>query len=210
MWAAIKSPLLMGNDLRTLSASSLTILNNPAVIAINQDPVGRPAARVRRDFDIAKDKYGIGEFHIWSGPLYDGDQVVVLLNAGGEEKEVTVSLSEIFVHEGPEGSAPQVKGTWDVYDVWGNRMKEDVAHKILDASAEEAGKILLEEKWYNSTTLSYEKGLAKEDSRLLGRLVGRIESEGSLTKSVRAHSVEMFRLRRIDRRKSGTSTREEL
>ena len=98
----------MGNDLRTLSASSLTILNNPAVIAISQDPEGRSATRVRRETNAAKDKYNIGEIQVWSGPLYGGDQVVILLNAAGEDARISASLEEIFLHDGPEGSAPQV------------------------------------------------------------------------------------------------------
>lgn len=201
----------MGNDLRTLSASSLTILNNPAIIAINQDPLGRAAARVRRDFDVAKDKYGIGEIHVWSGPLYGGDQVVILLNAGGEEKEVSATLSEIFVHEGPEGSAPQVKETWFVYDLWRSRMEDELAQKILDASVEQAEKLLLEADWYNSTALSYEEGLKHRDSRLLGKEVGRIKAGGTLTKSVRSHSVEIFRLRRSgDSGQNGVPSKEEL
>jgi alpha-galactosidase len=62
MWAAIKSPLLMGSDLQHISASALTILNNPAVIAVSQGPYGRSVTRIRRDIRGApKDKYGIGE-----------------------------------------------------------------------------------------------------------------------------------------------------
>ena len=35
MWAALKSPLLIGADLRELSTQTLSILNNPAVIAVS-------------------------------------------------------------------------------------------------------------------------------------------------------------------------------
>jgi alpha-galactosidase len=119
---------------------------------------------------------------------------VIQLNAGGEEKEVSAILSEIFVHKGPEGSASQVQRSWDVYDSWGNRMEEDTAQKILNAPAEQAEKLLLKTDWYKSTALSYEKGLQNRDTRLLWREVGRIEARGPLKRSVRAHSIEMFRL----------------
>lgn len=195
MWAAVKSPLLMGNDLRVLSAKSLTILNNPAVIAISQDPDGRSASRIRRDFDIAEDKYGIGETHVWSGSLYGGDQVVILLNAGGEDKEMSATLAEIFLHDGPEGSAPQVKETWELYDLWANRMAEEVAQKVLDAPVDEAVKLLKDAHWYNATTLSYKEGLKKGDKRLLGKKIGKITPGGTLTAMVKSHSAEMFRLR---------------
>lgn len=187
----------MGNDLRTLSASSLTILNNPAVIAISQDPDGRSAVRIRRDFDISKDKYGIGETQVWSGSLYGGDQVVILLNAGGEDKEISATLAEIFLHDGPEGSAPQVNEEWALYDLWANRMEEKVARKILDAPIEDSVKLLKYANWYNATALSYKEGLQSGDERLLGKNIGKIVSGGTLTKIVKSHSVEMFRLRSI-------------
>lgn len=197
MWAAIKSPLVMGNDLRTLSAKALTILNNPAVIAINQDPGGRSISRIRRDFDIAEDKYGIGETHVWSGSLHGGDQVVVFLNAGGEDKKISATLAEIFLHDGPEGSATQVKGTWEIHDLWANRMEEKVAQKILDAPVDEAVKLLKDANWYNSTALSYKEGLQKSDERLLGKKIGKIAPGGNLTTMVKSHSAEMFRLRSV-------------
>lgn len=62
MWAAVKSPLLIGADLRKLSPKTLTILNNPAIIAVNQDPLGRSALRIFRDENVKKDRYGQGRF----------------------------------------------------------------------------------------------------------------------------------------------------
>jgi alpha-galactosidase len=73
MWAALKSPLLIGADLRTLSAQALSILNNPAVIAISQDPLGRSAARIFRNQNVKKDKYGQGQVQIWTGPVFPHD-----------------------------------------------------------------------------------------------------------------------------------------
>lgn len=197
LWAAIKSPLLMGNDLRTLSAASLTILNNPAIIAISQDPEGRSINRIRRDQDVKKDKYGVGEVQVWSGSLYGGDQLVILLNAAGEDIEISAGLDEIFLHDGPEGSAPQVQEEWEVYDLWGNRMDDKLAQKILDADTTKAIKLLAGANWYNSTALSYKEGLKQGDERLLGKKVGTIKAKGKLTKRVKQHAAEVFRLRSI-------------
>ena len=185
---------MMGNDLRTLSTSSLTILNNPAVLAISQDPEGRSATRIRRDIDSAKDKYGVGELQVWSGSLSGGDQVVIYLNAANEDREISATLAEIFLHDGPEGSAPQVKEKWDVYDLWANRMDENVAQSILDAQEEKALELLKDANWYNATALSYKDGLKSGDSRLLGKKIGKIDPDGTLTTKVKRHSLEMFRL----------------
>jgi alpha-galactosidase len=197
LWAALKSPLLMGNDLRTLTAPSLTILNNPAVIAISQDPEGRSVARIRREMNVAKDKYGVGEIQIWSGSLYGGDQVVILLNAAGEDVRISVSLEEIFLHEGPEGSAPQVNEQWEVYDLWGNRMGNEMAQKILDAPADKFEKLFKEANWYNVTEMSYKEGLKRRDGRLMGKKIGKIAPGGSLDKKVKRHSLKMFRLKSV-------------
>ncbi|KAH7361077.1 melibiase [Rhexocercosporidium sp. MPI-PUGE-AT-0058] len=197
LWAALKSPLLMGNDLRTLSANALTILNNPAVIAINQDPEGRSIARVRRETGASPDKYGIGEIQVWSGYLYGGDQVVLLLNAGGKNTRISASLAEIFLHDGPEGSAPQVQEEWEVYDLWANRMDTDLGQKILDVDTNQLEKLFKDANWYNSTETSYKDGLKKSDPRLMGKKTGKIAPGGSLTAKVNKHSVEMFRLRSV-------------
>jgi alpha-galactosidase len=197
LWAALKSPLLMGNDLRVLTAPSLTILNNPAVIAISQDPEGRSAARIRRETNVAKDKYGVGEIQVWSGSLSGGDQVVLLLNAAGEDARISASLEEIFLHDGPEGSAPQVNEEWEVYDLWGNRMGNEMAQKILDAPVDKLEKLFKEANWYNATEISYKVGLKKKDERLMGKKVGEIAPGGTLMAQVKRHSVEMYRLRSV-------------
>jgi alpha-galactosidase len=187
----------MGNDLRTLSAPSLTILNNPTVIAVSQDPEGRSAVRIRRDFVVAKDEYGIGEAHVWSGSLYGGDQVVLFLNAADEDLEMSATLAEIFLHDGPGGSAPQVKEAWEVYDLWANRMDDKLAQKILDAPEDKAVNLLEQANWYNSTALSYKEGLKKGDERLLGKKIGKIEAGGTFTANVKKHAVEMYRLKSL-------------
>ncbi|KAI5805171.1 family 27 glycoside hydrolase [Geopyxis carbonaria] len=44
LWAAMKSPLLIGTDLAKLSAANVAILKNPYLLQFNQDPVvGAPA-----------------------------------------------------------------------------------------------------------------------------------------------------------------------
>lgn len=51
MWAMLKAPLIVGNDIRGLSPDdeAMEILMNEEIIAINQDPLGRQARRVWSD-----------------------------------------------------------------------------------------------------------------------------------------------------------------
>ena len=191
MWAALKSPLLIGADIRELTAGTLSILNNPAIIAVSQDPIGKAVSMLRQDFDVKKDKYGQGEVQIWSGPLYPNDQLLILLNAADEDMTITTDLNEIFLHEGPEGSAPHVKYEYDIHDLWANRMSEEQANKILESDEPHYAK-----DWFNSTEVSYKDGLANNDARLLGKKIGQIPpSSPELKTKVQRHSLKMYRLR---------------
>ena len=192
MWAIVNSPLLMGNDLRTLSAESLTILNNPAVVAINQDPLAKSAIRIYRNTNVAKDEYGQGEAQIWSGKLFGGDRVVAFLNAANEDVDMSASLKEIFIREA--GKAPEVEEEWNVHDLWGNRMTEEDAQKILEGASTATFQKL---GWYNATETSYEAGIRSGDVRLLGKFIGTVKPRGSLQAKVKRHSIEIFRLRNI-------------
>ncbi|KAF4363829.1 hypothetical protein F8388_000494 [Cannabis sativa] len=47
IWAAMKAPLLIGCDVRSLSKETLEILGNKEVISVNQDPLGVQARKIR-------------------------------------------------------------------------------------------------------------------------------------------------------------------
>ncbi|KAF9697352.1 hypothetical protein EKO04_004872 [Ascochyta lentis] len=198
LWAALKSPLFLGNDLRDMPASALTIINNPAIIALSQDPHGRSVTRVRRDTNVAKDQYGEGETHVWAGYLQNGDEVVILLNAAAEDVDMDISLAEIFTPFGPGGSAPHVKYNWAVHDLWAHRMSTETAEELLAAKSEaDRAALLKKANWYNATETPYEQGLREGDARLFGEKIGVVKAGGSLKAPVKSHAAKVFRLRRI-------------
>ncbi|PTB62533.1 family 27 glycoside hydrolase [Trichoderma citrinoviride] len=201
IWAALKAPLLLGTDLRKWSGSDLAIVTNPAVIAINQDPRGRAVQRIRRNFNVPKDEWGVGETHIWSGPLANGDQILVFLNFADEDLDMGATLAEIFLTNGVGGTAPQNKQDWAVHDLWGKTgaaMSNEDAQAVLDAdSASERKQKLQKLGWYNSTELSYAEGLKREDPRLFGERVGVIKSGGRFDVRVPRHAGKAFRLRSL-------------
>jgi hypothetical protein len=45
-WAISKAPLIIGSDVRNMSAATLSTLTNPEVIAVNQDPLGIQGKKV--------------------------------------------------------------------------------------------------------------------------------------------------------------------
>lgn len=205
MWAALKSPLIMGNDMRKMDAATLSILSNPAVIAVSQDPAGSAAFR-RWQYAVEEtDVYGQGEIQMWSGSLTGGDMLVVLLNAGNSDREMNATLADIFWDNGPGGTAVEISQAWDVYDLWANRMDNATANAIIDAANAAANSTSSaslptpssgSQFRYNATAMGgYATGLSQNDPVLLGKKIGTVQPQGKLTAQVAKHGVGMFRLR---------------
>jgi alpha-galactosidase len=72
LWAMLAAPLLAGNDLPNMKPEIKAILTNRDVIAIDQDPLGRQAARV----------YSDGEVEVWTRPLAGGALAIAVVAAG--------------------------------------------------------------------------------------------------------------------------------
>jgi alpha-galactosidase len=85
LWALLNSPLLLGNDLRSVSATTLNIIRNAEVIAVNQD-WGGSQGRKLRDF---------GNTEVWAKPMSDGSAAVVLFNRGTAAATVSTSAAEL-------------------------------------------------------------------------------------------------------------------
>ena len=49
LWALLRAPLIAGNDLRSMTEETKSILMNPDVIAIDQDPYAKPVKRLSVD-----------------------------------------------------------------------------------------------------------------------------------------------------------------
>lgn len=102
LWCLMKSPLLIGCDVRNMSEDTLRILTNHELIAINQDKLGEQGQRVKAN--------GTGE--VWSGKLYavsGSAYIVILLNRGSGSVSITGQWSDIGVGSGQ---------SCDVRDLW--------------------------------------------------------------------------------------------
>lgn len=89
LWAALKSPLLIGCDINAMSNDTQRILMNEEVIAVSQDKLGKQARRLRQE---------TGPKDYWTGQLskdQDGNErwVVILFNRGSAAADFTFSLS---------------------------------------------------------------------------------------------------------------------
>ncbi|XP_071512172.1 alpha-N-acetylgalactosaminidase-like isoform X5 [Panulirus ornatus] len=92
MWAIFAAPLLMSVDLRTIRPEYRAILQNQAVIAVNQDSLGIQGKRIYKDKGI----------EIWARPITPVTQghysyAIAFLNrrTDGTPSEVSVTLREL-------------------------------------------------------------------------------------------------------------------
>ncbi len=85
LWAILAAPLLAGNDIRSMSDETKSILTNPEVIAIDQDTKGVQGHRV----------WDEGPLEIWVKPLVDGSQAVGLFNRGESPLQITLDFNKI-------------------------------------------------------------------------------------------------------------------
>jgi alpha-galactosidase len=113
LWCLLASPLLAGNDIRDMSKNIADILMNKEVIAVDQDKLGKQAARVAKD----------GDLEVWARPLSDGGFAVGLFNRGGTAAKVTAKWSDIGT-----------KGSHKVRDLWQHKdlgsMKDEFSAEV--------------------------------------------------------------------------------
>jgi alpha-galactosidase len=92
LWALLAAPLIAGNDLSQMSDETKSILMNRAVIAIDQDALGRQGDRVRAE----------GPREVWSKPLSGGAVAVGLFNRGDDATTMSFELKELGVKKAHE------------------------------------------------------------------------------------------------------------
>lgn len=199
----------MGNDFTKISNETFSILSNAAVIAVNQDPLGLSAAR-RWLYDTDDvDEFGKGSIQMWSGTLVSttggdwSDYVVVLINGNNNTATLNATLADIFVDSGTGGTAPQAGMSWEVRDLWANRLTDGDAQVIINAAESavengtkiEGGSINGTSKLYNATRTSYAEGLDAKNEMLLGKVTTTVQPQGTITAKIDRHGTAMFRLR---------------
>jgi alpha-galactosidase len=93
LWAAMAAPLIAGADLTKAGPQTIADLANPGVIAVDQDPLGRPAELVS----------AAGGLDVLRRPLANGDVAVVLFN----ETDAAATMSTTVGH-----------GTYTMENLW--------------------------------------------------------------------------------------------
>jgi len=102
LWSLTAAPLLAGNDIRTMSAVTKSILMNKEVIAIDQDPLGKQASPVKN-----------GNFETWIKPLADGSVAVGVVNLGPSAAQATVNAADLHLAH----AVTKARNLWSHTDV---------------------------------------------------------------------------------------------
>jgi alpha-galactosidase len=97
LWCLLSAPLLIGCDMTQLDDFTLGLLTNDEVLGVDQDPLGRQAARIAKD----------GLLEVWAKDLEDGSKAVGLFNRGEKEETVAVKWSDLGI-----------RGKQNVRDLW--------------------------------------------------------------------------------------------
>ncbi|HLF73970.1 MAG TPA: hypothetical protein VI524_06475 [Anaerolineales bacterium] len=92
LWSMACSPLMIGCDVRNLDSDTASLLMNREVLAVNQDPLGMPAKRVKQ----------IGTCEIWTKRLADSSVAVAVINRGSRPADVPLQARDIGLLDTPK------------------------------------------------------------------------------------------------------------
>jgi alpha-galactosidase len=85
LWSMMSAPLILSSDIDRLSSESLAVLENEAVIAVDQDALGRMATLVRRS----------PVMDILFKPLSNGEYAAAVMNRGPIPLSVEISAADL-------------------------------------------------------------------------------------------------------------------
>jgi alpha-galactosidase len=109
MWAMLAAPLIAGNDLRTMSGATQSILTNREVIAVDQDPLGIQGFKYSDD----------GDLEIWFKPLAEEDWAMCILNRGTSSQEVELAWQDEAVVDDLTGRKTNFEARlYRIQDLW--------------------------------------------------------------------------------------------
>jgi len=121
LWAILAAPLIAGNDVRSMSATTRDILTNREVIAVDQDSLGVQGVLMRE---------GPPERQIWVKPLKDGGRAVALLNRSSAPGKISAHFNRL----GLRADSARVRDLWDHADrgAFGSQYQATVpAHGVV-------------------------------------------------------------------------------
>lgn len=85
LWSLLCAPLLIGCDLSKADEFTISLLSNDEVLEVNQDPLGKQAARISKKENL----------QVWAKDMEDGSKAVGLFNLNDDKRTVKVTWAEL-------------------------------------------------------------------------------------------------------------------
>jgi alpha-galactosidase len=98
LWSLLSAPLIAGNDLRSMTDETKSILMNDEVIAVDQDPIASPVQRATKE----------GGIEVLTRRMRDGSLIVGLFNRGNSATNAQIPWSGIAMPKSPS----QIRDLW--------------------------------------------------------------------------------------------------
>jgi alpha-galactosidase len=122
LWSMLAAPLIAGNDLRSMSDETRSILMNQEVIAIDQDLAAKPVQTMTKEGDVET---------LWR-PMADGSIIVGVFNRGSVATQSSlalqslpggmagkkVSIRDLWAHDAVKPSTGKASETVPAHGVW--------------------------------------------------------------------------------------------
>jgi len=102
LWSILAAPLMAGNDLSTMTPEIRSILTNPEVIAVDQDPAGKQGKRIKQATQV----------EVWKKSLSGGAIALAIFNRGEAATKASFAWSDLGVS--PPGS---LRDLWERREV---------------------------------------------------------------------------------------------
>lgn len=102
LWSMLAAPLIIGNDVRSMSDEVKNILANKDVLEVDQDILGSQGKMVKRE----------GTSEIWVKPLSNGVMAIALFNRGELPVTMRVLWSDLGI-----GDTQQIRDLWRQLDL---------------------------------------------------------------------------------------------
>ncbi len=90
MWCMLSSPLILGNDIRSMSKETTALVTNKELIAVNQDSLGVQGFRFMNE----------GGIEVWAKPLANDEWAIAFVNMNNAENTVNFDWKKHIIEDG--------------------------------------------------------------------------------------------------------------
>lgn len=123
LWALLASPLILGNDLRSMPESTRKIITNPDVIAVSQDKLGIQGWKALDE----------GGTELWAKPMAGDEWAVLVLNRSAQRAHYTLDWNRYSISDNLSGRALETgETTYSWRETWTGKSGDTTKKLELD------------------------------------------------------------------------------